>query len=110
MVQSPEDESIDDVECERAGVDGLLLPLSLDDEWVTILGVLKLLLDGNASSSHISSYTDSICAKKSWMNVSERNAPAQTVAEHLKPELVKIEATMLALLLAGLFEKNCPSS
>lgn len=37
-------ESVDDVVYERAGVDGLVLLLSLDNEWVAILGALKQLL------------------------------------------------------------------
>lgn len=37
IVRSPDDESVDDGECERAGVDGPLLPLPLDDEGVAIL-------------------------------------------------------------------------
>lgn len=89
-MRSLDDKSVDDGECESAGVKGLLLLLPLDEGGVGKFDMSKLLLDGQTKSSHGASGIDGICGKGScW------NADAETVDERLRPELGKLRIALL---------------
>lgn len=61
---SPSVTSIDDGECERASMEGLLMLAPVGDDWVAIFRVLKLLLDSHTVSSHRSSGANGVCPKE----------------------------------------------